>query len=342
MTPDRDEALARDIRSYCAEIGQDQLLVQGPGGNVSWKEGSTLWVKASGTWLAHADDTEIFIPVDLQDLQQSIERQDFSAKASILAQTEQRPSIETMLHALMPHRIVVHLHAIDVLVQLVLRDANDRLARQLEERKDWVFVDYNKPGAELAAAVDEALRANPGANIVFLKNHGIVLGGENIDGIRGLLARTLDELQTFAPCNTEAAPSAVPEHDLAKLGYAPSRDPCIHALSCDPVQIARLNENWALYPDHVVFLGAEPSIWSPELKLSLQDQPGSERSPYIFVPGIGTYEFEHATPAQKEQMRCYSDVVNRLPTHLQTDTLSISDIADLLDWDAEKFRQGNN
>lgn len=342
MTPDRDEALARDIRSYCAEIGQDQLLVQGPGGNVSWKEGSTLWVKASGTWLAHANDTEIFIPVDLRDLQQSIERQDFSAKASVLAETEKRPSIETMLHALMPHQIVVHLHAIDVLVQLVLRDANDRLARQLADHSDWVFVGYNKPGAELAAAVDNALRANPSANIVFLKNHGIVLGGESIDEIRGLLARILDELQTFAPRNSEAVPSAVPEHDLAKLGYAPSKDPWIHALSCDAAQTARLRESWALYPDHVVFLGAEPSIWSPARKLSLQDQPVSERPPYIFVPGIGTYEFKHATPAQKEQMRCYCDVISRLSPELATDILSSSDIAGLLDWDAEKFRQSKN
>ncbi|MET1413000.1 class II aldolase/adducin family protein [Roseibium sp. HPY-6] len=342
MTPDRNEALASAIKSYCSEIGRDPLLVQGPGGNVSWKEGPTLWVKASGTWLAHANEMEIFIPVDLQTLQQRIEEQDYSANASVLADTKQRPSIETMLHALMPHRIAVHLHAIDVLVQLVLTDAQDRFTRQLADRSDWVFVGYNKPGAELAAAVHNALCANPGANIVFLKNHGIVLGGESIDDIRGLLTRTLDELQTFAPRTSEAVPAPVPEHELTKLGYAPSKDPCIHALSCDPSQTARLRESWALYPDHVVFLGAKPSIWPPARKLSLQDQPLGERSPYIFVPGIGTYEFEHATPAQKEQMRCYSDVISRLSPDHATDTLSTSDIANLLDWDAEKFRQGKN
>jgi rhamnose utilization protein RhaD (predicted bifunctional aldolase and dehydrogenase) len=42
------------ISAYCAEIGRDPLLVQGAGGNVSWKANDTLWIKASGTWLADA------------------------------------------------------------------------------------------------------------------------------------------------------------------------------------------------------------------------------------------------------------------------------------------------
>ena len=42
------------MMNFCASIGSDPLLVQGPGGNVSWKENNCLWVKASGTWLASA------------------------------------------------------------------------------------------------------------------------------------------------------------------------------------------------------------------------------------------------------------------------------------------------
>ena len=35
-------------------IGADPLLIQGPGGNTSFKSGDELWVKASGAWLAEA------------------------------------------------------------------------------------------------------------------------------------------------------------------------------------------------------------------------------------------------------------------------------------------------
>lgn len=35
-----------------ARVGADPDLVQGAGGNTSIKEGGTLWIKASGLWLA--------------------------------------------------------------------------------------------------------------------------------------------------------------------------------------------------------------------------------------------------------------------------------------------------
>ncbi len=58
--------IEKQVKAFCAQIGADPLLVQGPGGNVSWKDGDVLWVKASGAWLAHAaGKDEIFIPVDL-------------------------------------------------------------------------------------------------------------------------------------------------------------------------------------------------------------------------------------------------------------------------------------
>ena len=53
------------VRKFCATIGENPLLVQGAGGNVSWKEDATLWIKASGTWLAEAMTDEIFVQVDI-------------------------------------------------------------------------------------------------------------------------------------------------------------------------------------------------------------------------------------------------------------------------------------
>ena len=43
-------------------VWPNPLLVQGAGGNVSWKEEDTLWVKASGTWLSDASAEDIFLP----------------------------------------------------------------------------------------------------------------------------------------------------------------------------------------------------------------------------------------------------------------------------------------
>jgi len=178
------DELKKSVIQFCTEIGSNPLLVQGAGGNVSWKDGGTLWVKASGTWLSDAVTSNIFVPVDLNALQKAINVGDFSAKPTLISESELKPSIETLLHALMPHRIVVHLHAIEVLAYLVRRNCESELDSLLKDEIPSVIVDYFKPGAELAAAIKEALEGNREAKAIFLKNHGIVVGGADIEEIQ--------------------------------------------------------------------------------------------------------------------------------------------------------------
>ena len=113
-------------------------MVQGAGGNASWKVESTLWVKGSGTWLAEAAEKDIFIPVDLPHLQLAISNYDFSVIPKVKNESSFRPSIETLLHALMPHKIVIHLHAIEILAHLV-RDNPEELFKRVFEHtpKKW-------------------------------------------------------------------------------------------------------------------------------------------------------------------------------------------------------------
>ena len=58
-------ALLNELRRMSARVGRNILLVQGAGGNSSIKHDDILWVKASGTWLADAEQKDIFVPVPL-------------------------------------------------------------------------------------------------------------------------------------------------------------------------------------------------------------------------------------------------------------------------------------
>ena len=51
------------FRALSARLGQDPLQVQGAGGNTSYKDGNVMWIKASGTALAAAEEAEIFVAV---------------------------------------------------------------------------------------------------------------------------------------------------------------------------------------------------------------------------------------------------------------------------------------
>ena len=48
------------IEKFCTTIGLNPMLVQGAGGNISWKDGGTLWVKASGMWMVDAEKKDYF------------------------------------------------------------------------------------------------------------------------------------------------------------------------------------------------------------------------------------------------------------------------------------------
>ena len=97
-----------------ARIGSNPLLVQGPGGNTSVKADGRMWVKASGTELADAVSSDIFVGVSVERAIAELEGAgDGSCRSALLdSNCTLRPSIETTFHALLPQRYVFHFHSV--------------------------------------------------------------------------------------------------------------------------------------------------------------------------------------------------------------------------------------
>ncbi|WP_194791202.1 class II aldolase/adducin family protein [Pseudomonas sp. UFMG81] len=328
-------AVADEVREYSAKLGAQPLLVQGAGGNVSWKDGEVLWVKASGTWLADALNQPIFVSVDLHQLRKGLAVQDFGIKPVVLDDAGLRPSIETLLHALMPQRIVVHVHAIDVLAHLVRADFPTSLNHASLPGMTWAAVGYYKPGAALAQAVAEALASTPDANVVFLQSHGVVVAGDTVAEIAAILETLTNKLSTVP---RPVLPLGLMEHlplSDARGNWKPASDPLLHQLSIDPVLFRRTQQDWALYPDHVVFLGPSAvTIDTPAAIGSLSGLPE-----ILFIRGVGTFVAPGFNAAKQAQLRCYYDVVTRQAADESLRGLEEQEICELLDWDAERYRQ---
>jgi len=331
----RQSDIGEDVRKYCAEIGTDRLLVQGAGGNASWKQGKTLWIKASGKWLANAKKEEIFIPVDLASLKSEIAKQNFSNSPHVIGNSQLRPSIETILHALMPHPVVLHLHAVEVLAHLVKPDCNDLLEKLLSKFVSFAVVDYFKPGANLASEIHGIL-ANNKVNVIFLKNHGVVIGGENISDVHMLLSKITYSLATESKLGITQAPiiSKVPKNYLDK--YTPISDRSVQQLALNPILYNRLSSDWALYPDHVVFLGPRAHTFQSWEELEII--PTESHPELIFLGGMGVYAKPSFTKAKLVQLRCYFDVMVRQKEDTQLVVLNTSQIGELINWDAEQYR----
>jgi rhamnose utilization protein RhaD (predicted bifunctional aldolase and dehydrogenase) len=330
-----------EVIHFCEKIGADALLTQGPGGNVSWKDGDTLWVKASGTWLADAGTKDIFVPVDLTTLNQAIKAQNFKTAPRLISTTELRPSIETMLHALMSQPIVVHVHAVEILACLVREDSSALIDRIFSDRNDWCWVPYKKPGTELAEALYMALSGRPDARVAFLQNHGIVLGAPSTAEIEktlfDLIARCKSELAAHLP---NKSPSALLFPTNEQNTYQSLTDVEVQQLALNPELYSQLTSNWVLYPDHAVFLGPEAVCYDDintfrSAHAALRTPPPS----LAFVRGSGVYVTNKFNRAQYAQLRCYYEVLRRQSEKISLKPLSEKEVSALLTWDAEQYRK---
>jgi rhamnose utilization protein RhaD (predicted bifunctional aldolase and dehydrogenase) len=332
------------LKALSARVGANPLLVQAAGGNTSLKQGDVMWIKASGTWLRHAEARNIFVPVAIAPLLAALDRDDPACETCAdfvrddLNSLGLRPSIETTVHASLAHKVVVHVHCIATISLAVRTDAESVLAPLLRDFR-WVFVPYRRPGLPLAREIRERLK--PDTDVLVLGNHGLVVAGESV----AEAAERLD--QVVQALTRRARPMRVgPEPGLARLaqdsGYLPSSDPGIHSLALDPVSLAVARKG-TLYPDHIVFLGAGIAAAeggeAPELAARRVGLEGRPEPKLIVVPNQGVLLPRDATPAIHAMARCLADVAVRLESSDPVRTLTREEELALINWDAEKYRQ---
>lgn len=334
----RDDRLS-ELRQYSKAIGQDVLLVQGAGGNVSLKRGRSIWIKASGTWLAQAEEKDIFIELDLDIAERLTEYGNEDYSSAVRSASGLRPSIETSLHVLLPHRVVSHFHAVDVLAWAVRRDGKSILASLLEGI-DWRWVNYAKPGRDLADNVRALSREGTIPPVIILGNHGIVLGADSFEEMRELWSSLWKRL-AIVPRTVGIEEKGLGEclRPWLDAGYVLPRDIKIHALGLDPVLIELCRSSWVLYPDHAVFLGSECKVYANDENPGDSISMDSHHYPVVVVPHVGAVVSKALTGAQSAMLSCFAEVALRLNDARSVRSLNSFEITSLLNWDAEKYRQ---
>lgn len=332
------------LKALSARVGADPLLVQAAGGNTSLKQDGVMWIKASGTWLQHAMERDIFVPVALAPLLAALERDDPACESCTdfvhtdLNSLGLRPSIETTVHASFAHRIVVHVHCVETISWAVRADAEALLAPRLAHFR-WAFIPYRRPGLPLAKEIRKRLKAD--TNVLVLGNHGLVVAAETVAEAEALLH---DVVRVLVRPARPAQPADVAALEgLAKGSpYEPAPDPAIHAFALDAVSLAQARKG-TLYPDHIVFLGAGIAVAeageSPKAAAERIGLSGRPEPKLIAIPGKGVLLPRDATPAVLAMARCLADVTARLGVDDPARALALEDELALVNWDAEKYRQ---
>jgi rhamnose utilization protein RhaD (predicted bifunctional aldolase and dehydrogenase) len=316
--------------------------VQGAGGNTSLKDGATLWVKASGLWLADAPERYIFLSIPLAGAREYVSggRESF---ADFAPDSSLRPSVETPLHVLMPQRIVLHLHLIDAIVHTLLPHGRENLAARLDDLDglNWAYIPYARPGLPLSLAVARALeQASAPPEILVLENHGIIAAAETERAALALVRETARRL--FLPERHRPLPDVFALRDANDQGWTLPPEPLMHTPAFEPA-LPALRPNPVFYPDHAVFLGSKLPVAEEEEKLSsalARFRDCAERvPPYAVFPGKGVLLAPEISPGARAMLAALAHTALRLPEGVHPRGLSAEAVAELEHWDAEKWRR---
>jgi rhamnulose-1-phosphate aldolase/alcohol dehydrogenase len=223
------------------EIGDDASLVVYGGGNTSAKgvlvdhlgrEQRVMWVKGSGADMRGSSAADYpalrlddLLPLLDRDAMSDEEMTDLVARA-LLDPGARRPSIETLLHAFLPHTHIDHVHA-DAICALTNHAEGPRIvAEALGD--GFAYVDWMRPGFTLSKVVAE-LGDRDG---VVLAHHGLITWGESshecwqrteaaVDRARAYLDAL--PLRVEAPAHVPDMPEEEVERLLLRLRGAMSR-----------------------------------------------------------------------------------------------------------------------
>jgi rhamnose utilization protein RhaD (predicted bifunctional aldolase and dehydrogenase)/NAD(P)-dependent dehydrogenase (short-subunit alcohol dehydrogenase family) len=175
-------------------IGSDPSLVLYGGGNTSvkapWEDVTgdaveTLYVKGSG-WDLATIEASGFAPLPLSRLRRLLELDELSDAAMMSALSAGRldpsapePSVESLLHAAIPHPAVQHSHADAIAALTNLADGAERVAEVFGD--DVLIVAYVMPGFELARAVHATQPERWPDRVVgmVLLHHGLFTFGDS-------------------------------------------------------------------------------------------------------------------------------------------------------------------
>ena len=169
-------------------LGQDTSLVLHGGGNTSVKTQVTnifgedeevIFVKGSG-WDLETIEAEGFAPCRMKDLLRLAELETLSdpqmaveLQKSKIDPSAPPPSVEAILHAILPAKFVDHTHANAVLAVTNTADGRERVSEIYGDRV--VVVPYVMPGFKLARLCAELYpeQAGPQTIGMLLMNHGM-------------------------------------------------------------------------------------------------------------------------------------------------------------------------
>lgn len=353
------------LRAYTSRLigGNADLVLQG-GGNTSLKSADTLFVKGTGADLAVVSEAH-FTALDLQRLRRLFDDPRLSdaermrgvdaCKKNVQAA---KPSIETLMHAALPHAYVEHAHADAVLAVANVDSCVETCAEVFGDLAP--VVPYRHSGAGLALACKQVFDTHATNRSIglILAFHGVVAFGhsarESYENLLHLVTLAEDWLRKRGAWVLPTAPAVTANvakaEALRARASAIAGFPLAMHLSCTPEtlafarrpDLADIAQQGPPTPQHAVYTKRMPLIgddmpafaerYRTYLQKTLGDVPHNiDAAPRIVVdPAFGLCAFgvnAHYAGIAAEIYRHDIAIINRASAHGHYRSASAEDIA---------------
>ena len=280
------------LRVYTSQLlGKNPDLVLHGGGNTSVKIDGILYVKGSG-WNLDTIEKGGFSPVDLNALIAMAQRDSLTdtqmvaeQRSAMSDQSFPNPSIEAILHAIIPFDFVDHTHA-DAVVTLTNTPNGKELMEELYG-ENMLLIEYVMPGFELAKHIYEVTK-NINWNTldgIILLNHGVFTFDNDAkkayEKMITLVTKAEEYLQQSVTLPSAVSTPVSTDERLDELcnlvsplrgmGVSPLLINSLQALKFSNLpNIARLVKQGGLTPEHVIRIKPFPAIITNEVERGIQ------------------------------------------------------------------------
>src|SRR4051812_16553918 len=183
------------LRTYTTRLlGQDPKLVLHGGGNTSVKttvkdmlgeDVEVICIKGSGWDMGYIEPAGLpavkLAPLRKLRALDKLSDEDMVnyQRINLLDAGSPNPSVETLLHAFLPHKFIDHVHSTAVL-SLVDQPDGEAMAREVYGDR-VAYVPYTIPGFALAKSVADVFDKHPDVEGLVLLQHGIFSVGDSAE-----------------------------------------------------------------------------------------------------------------------------------------------------------------
>ena len=335
--------MEKDFLDLSAEIGNNFTLIQGAGGNTSYKEGNYLYVKASGFKLKNSLKENIFVSVNLKIIFDNLRnKKENPLDGSWNEINNIKPSIETTMHAILPQKYIVHIHCLNALSWLVQNDYKKEFSNIFKGYK-YCIIKYAKPGLSITREIDKIKRKFI-PDIIFLSNHGVVIGANKIDEARNLIYFVSNALKHSKVCNHHIKRISL-NNEFPKINnFRPIKYEKAHELAYHHENVKILLSG-SLFPDQVVYLGPNPFLKINENEFEFSNLNLCKINNYpriIIIPNLGILVSNNISHSAEEIVYALTIIVSNIPRKSKINFLNKKNVNELVNWDLEIYRLNLN